>query len=204
MDLKLNKARFNKVLVFRKELLRHLGYFQGYSLKVEKYLPEVLNPQNNFFIERNIAESNQSYKQIIPYIVLRFQNSLFTFKRGISSNEKRLVGLYSVGLGGHIEETDQKTLNENTYLRAIKREIDEEVKIRTTYSEHILALINDDSNFVGKVHFGIMHIWDLKEPNVISRAPEIAEGAFCSIFELGKIRKKLEKWSQIALEVLTH
>ena len=78
----------------------------------------------------------------------------------------------------------------------------EEVKLDTMYREHVVALINDDSTEVGKVHLGIMHIWDVAEPKVAKREGLITQASFAPIEELKKHINELETWSQIAIEVL--
>ena len=168
-----------KVLVFESKLLDTIGFFQGYCLDVDKYLSKILDAKNNCFKERETAEHDFAFKQIIPYVVLRHKNSLFSYVRGKGGNEKRLSGLRSIGLGGHIEPTDRKigSSTRELYLRATKRELQEEVKIETSHVDNIVALINDESTAVGRVHFGVMHLWDLASPKVIAQEHEISESS---------------------------
>ena len=58
------------VLVFETQLLKQIGMFQGLSFELDKYLDIVLNPKNHTFIKRKEAESNRSYKQLIPYALI--------------------------------------------------------------------------------------------------------------------------------------
>lgn len=193
----------HKVLVFNSELLENLGKFQGFTLNVEKYISEILNPKNNFFLDRNKAEQSPEYKQLIIYVVLRFKNSFFTYTRGSQSGEKRLTGLRSIALGGHVEQIDKKraTSDRKLYHMTAMRELKEEVVIKSDYFEHIVALINDDSNEVGKVHFGVLHIWDLLEPNVTKKEEMILEEGFIPLQKLKKLNN-FESWSQITLKIL--
>jgi predicted NUDIX family phosphoesterase len=194
------------VLVSRAEALNHLDRFQGYKLGVDQYLKVLLDPSNNFFMDRDLAEHDAKYKQIIPYVVLRYRNSIFNYVRGKKSSETRLVAMRSIGVGGHIEPIDQSLFSSDRdmYLEAARREVNEEVKLDTIYREQVVALINDDSTEVGKVHLGIMHIWDVAEPNVTKREGLITQAGFVHIDELKKNLDELETWSQIALEVLEH
>ncbi len=192
------------VLVFEASLFQDLGEFKGYTLEVERYLPNLLNPENTFFLERNRAERDFRYKQLIPYVVLRFGDSVFSYVRGKKSTESRLVARRSMGVGGHIEPIDHGLFSSyrDMYLEAARREVNEEVELGSRYTEHIAALINDDSNDVGKVHFGVMHIWDLAEPRVTKREGLITQGAFVTLESLKTQIHELETWSQIALKVL--
>jgi predicted NUDIX family phosphoesterase len=192
------------VLVCEASLIRRIGGFQGYYLGIAEYLGTVLKPVNNFFLERDRAEKDHAYKQLIPYIVLRCGDSVFSYVRGRKSSESRLVAKRSIGVGGHIEPVDMSLFSSDRdmYLEAARREVREEIELDTQYTERIVALINDDSTDVGKVHLGIMHIWDLAEPKVSKREGLITQAGFLSIESLQAKWDELETWSQIALQVL--
>lgn len=194
------------VLVSTREAVDRLGIHQGYNLNFEECMGVLLDPTNNRFMERKLAECDENHKQLIPYVILRFGNSVFSYTRGKKSSEARLVARRSIGVGGHIEPVDQSLFSSDRdmYLEAARREVNEEVKLDTMYREQVVALINDDSTEVGKVHLGIMHIWDVAEPKVTKREGLITQAGFVHIEELKKNLDELETWSQIALEVLEH
>lgn len=193
-----------RVLAIERQLLSQIGLFDGYETSLDRYLPFIFNPTLTCFIRRDIAERDTTFKQLIPYIVLRHEDTLFSYVRGKKSSESRLVAMRSIGVGGHIEPADQSLFSSDRemYLEAARREVNEEVKLDTSYVEHIVALINDDSTEVGRVHLGIMHIWDLAEPKVTKREGLITQAGFVSIERLKEQIKELETWSQIALRVL--
>ena len=83
---------------------------------------------------------------------------------------------------------------------AVKREVEEEVVVNTGHTDSIVALLNDESNEVGKVHLGIVHFWNLDEPNVDKREQMITQMSFMSPDELQQIRDTLETWSQKCLD----
>lgn len=192
------------VLVSRMETLDRLGRFQGFSQNVDGYLNLLLHPSNNLFMDRDVAEHDDHYKQLIPYVVLRFGESIFSYVRGKRSSESRLVAMRSIGIGGHIEPADQSLFSSDRdmYLEAARREVSEEVRLDSDYHETIVALINDDSTDVGKVHLGIMHIWDLAEPRVTKREGLITQSSFVPVETLKGNLEELETWSRIALQVL--
>jgi len=192
------------ILVTTTQTVDHLGRFQGYTLNVESYVEVLLGPRNNLFMDRDLAEHDNQFKQLIPYVILRFGDSVFSYVRGKKSSETRLVAMRSIGVGGHIEPTDQSLFSSDheMYLEAARREVCEEVKLDSPYQESIVALINDDSTDVGKVHLGIMHIWDLAEPRVTKREGLITQSGFVPIETLKANLDELETWSQIALRVL--
>lgn len=186
------------VMVIPSNVLWEGGYFQGLHFDTEKYLSLIEDRNKTIFKKRKDAESDPSYKQIIPYVILSYKNTLFSYRRGKLLSEKRLVGNYSIGIGGHISVNDVN-LFDVPYKDAMRRELYEEVEITASYSQWIVGLINDDSNDVGKVHFGIVYIFDLESPDVKSREKSINEGKFVAISSLQKDIKKYENWSQICI-----
>jgi len=82
----------------------------------------------------------------------------------------------------------------------LKREINEEVVIESPYTQRVVALLNDDSNDVGKVHFGVVHVLTLDKPLVKPREKSINETKFLAISELQKDVEKFENWSKICIQ----
>ncbi|MGD0590485.1 MAG: NUDIX domain-containing protein [Bacteroidota bacterium] len=187
------------VLVFPTQLLEQIGAFQGLSFELDKYLDIILNPKNHTFLKRKDAESNPAYKQLIPYALLHCGGDVFVYRRGKLLAEKRLLGNFSLGVGGHISVTDPGLFG-TTYEDGLKREINEEVNIESRYTQRIVALLNDDSNDVGKVHFGIVHVLALEKPLVKPREKSINETRFLSMSELQKDIDKFENWSKICIQ----
>jgi predicted NUDIX family phosphoesterase len=187
------------VLVFPTQILDRIGTFQGISFEVDKYMDVILNPMNHTFLKRKDAETNPEYKQLIPYALLHCGSDVFVYRRGKLLAEKRLLGNYSLGIGGHISVTDPGLFGTN-YEDGLKREINEEVIIESTYTQRIVALINDDSNEVGKVHFGIVHALTLDKPLVKPREKSINETKFVGINALQKDVDGFENWSKICIE----
>jgi len=200
----LMKPPIENVLVVKRSLFDELGSFQGLNFEPEKYLKAILSRGSNFFIPRPEAESNPAYKQIIPYALIVFQNSLLHYVRGKKAGEQRLIAKGSIGVGGHMNETDESlfAMDEQAYRAGVEREVNEEIKIDTPFEDHIVALLNDDSTEVGRVHLGIVHIFKLKEPKVQKREAMITGLTFLTKEELVSRRKSLESWSQICVDSL--
>ena len=192
------------VLVIRRSLFDELGSFQGLNFGPEKYLKAILSRGSNFFIPRPKAESNPAYKQIIPYALIVFQNTVLHYVRGKKAGEQRLIAKGSIGIGGHMNETDESlfAMDEHAYRAGVEREVNEEIKIDAAFEDEIVALLNDDSTEVGQVHLGIVHIFKLKEPKVQKREAMITGLTFLTKEELMSRRESLESWSQICLDSL--
>jgi predicted NUDIX family phosphoesterase len=198
-----------EILVVKRELLDELGSFQGINANVERYLPSLLNPANNFFMDRGAAEDDPSHKQLIPYCLFRVQDETGTrylhYNRGKSGGESRLHAQGSMGIGGHINPVDEREdhLGMDTYMAGVDREIDEELNISGTHSHKIVALLNDDSNSVGQVHLGVVHMVDLENDQVTANEDAIANLGFFTIEELrGELYQYLETWTQACVDAL--
>jgi predicted NUDIX family phosphoesterase len=192
------------VLVIRRSLFDELGTFQGLSFEPEKYLKAILSRGNNLFIPRVEAETNPAYKQIIPYAVIVFEDAVLHYVRGKRAGEQRLIAKGSIGIGGHMNETDESlfAIDEQAYRAGVEREVNEEIQIETPFEDRIVALLNDDSTEVGRVHLGIVHVFRLKEPKVQKREAMITGLTFLTKEELLERHDALETWSQICLDSL--
>ncbi|HAZ63082.1 MAG TPA: hypothetical protein DCZ72_05660 [Armatimonadetes bacterium] len=82
------------------------------------------------------AETNEAWRQVIPYVLLRAANgTYFTYRRLPASGESRLVGRHSLGVGGHLNDEfgaerysyDANILRPNTFAAGVQRELDEEL-----------------------------------------------------------------------------
>jgi predicted NUDIX family phosphoesterase len=192
------------VLVVRRSLLDQLGNFHGLNFEPKKYLAALLSRGNNFFFPRVRAENDPTYKQIIPYVLLAFENKVLCYVRGKKAGEQRLVAKGSIGIGGHMNETDESlfALDEHAYRAGVEREVNEEIKIDVRFQDRIVALLNDDTTEVGRVHLGIVHVFDLAEQKVEKREAMITNLTFLTKAELMARRESLENWSQICLDSL--
>jgi predicted NUDIX family phosphoesterase len=192
------------VLVIRRSLFDQLGSFQGLNFEPAKYLNMLLSRGNNFFFPRAQAENDPTYKQIIPYVLLAFKNKVLYYVRGKKAGEQRLVAKGSIGIGGHMNETDESlfALDEQAYRAGVEREVNEEIKIDTQFEDRIVALLNDDATEVGRVHLGVVHVFKLAEPKVEKREAMITNLAFLTKDELMARRESLESWSQICVDSL--
>ncbi len=192
------------ILVIRRALFDELGAFQGLCFDVERYLPALLARENNFFMSRPQAEQDPSFKQIIPYVLLTHEGKVLHYVRGKKAGEQRLVSKGSIGIGGHMNDSDEGlfALDRAAYDMAVQREVGEELKIGTTYRNRAVALLNDDSNEVGRVHLGVVHVFELDQPDVRKGEAMITELQFLDHEQLAAKRELMESWSQICFDSL--
>lgn len=198
-------AQEEQVLVIPRKELEKVGIFHGLMMDADKYLKSIFTPGVPRFMPRSLAEKDPSFKQIIPYVLMACDGRYLSYVRGKRAGETRLVGNRSIGIGGHINPTDDMALFGDfyeTYLNAVKREVEEEVTVGTTFTNQIVALLNDDSNEVGSVHLGVVHLWTLDAPEVARREQMITQMAFMSLPELRAAQNTLETWSALCLGYL--
>jgi len=195
-------SEIENVLVVRRSLFDELGSFHGLNFEPEKYLGALLSRGNNFFLPRAQAENDPSYKQIIPYAILAQGDRVLHYVRGKKAGEQRLVAKGSIGIGGHMNDGDESLFawDEHAYRSGVEREVNEEVKIETTFDDRIVALLNDDTTEVGRVHLGIVHVLQLAEPKVQKREAMITNLEFLTKDDLLARREQLETWSQLCLD----
>jgi predicted NUDIX family phosphoesterase len=188
------------ILVVPTMLFHELGYFQGFSSDVDRYLKTLLDPAHTSYRPRPEMENDPSYKQLIPYCLFQFEDKIFHYRRGTDQGEARLHSKRSFGIGGHISSEDDAS--ENAYEEGMRREIAEEVFLESGVRQECIGLINDDETEVGRVHLGVVHRFHLDSPKVRPREASIMETGFAAPGDLVASLDEFESWSQICLEYL--
>ena len=210
------------ILVIPRTEFDKRGEFQGFMpIKDREDVGRYLGMGDNgekplaFFKRRGDAEEDPNFKQIIPYIVLVCGTSVFTYTRSKGGGENRLHDQLSIGLGGHVDSTDDDDPFW-AYLKAVKRELMEEVGLDLNHDATkgtLAGLVNDDLDNdgkhavpVGQVHLGLVHIINLNETMaaaVLKNAHEreIENPRFIPVGEFRDnaygIFDKLESWSKM-------
>lgn len=200
-------AHQEQVLVIERSVFEQVGLFQGITFEVDRYLDAFFRAGVPRFMLRSKAETDPSFKQLIPYVMIAHQGKMLSYVRGKRAGETRLVGLRSIGIGGHINPVDhESSINtdfRDAYRSAVEREVAEEINVDSTHRDSVVALLNDDSNEVGQVHLGIVHLWELEAPKVSKREQMITQMTFMTPAELQTARDTLETWSQLCLDNLS-
>lgn len=193
-----------QVLVIKRDLLDAVGSFQGFLGDPGEHLDAFLAEGSNFYLPRDDAEEDPSHKQIIPYAVFHYQGRFLHYVRGNASGEQRLASKGSIGIGGHVNTTDvgASGLARDAYLTGVAREVEEELNVSSGYRQRVVGLLNDDSNSVGQVHLGVVHLFDLEGDAVSSNEDAITELEFLDIEDLQRRADRLETWSSILVDNL--
>ena len=195
-----------RVLVIPRERFDRFGAFQGFTRDVAKY-HELKEDMDTIFVRREDAERDPGYKQVIPYCVFARRNGdaveLLSYQRAPKGGDARLQSKFSIGIGGHINDGDAH------YEAAMKREVFlEELNITAGIDDPLsldipwVGLINDDSNEVGRVHLGFVHLC-IMHPHVRieSKDPKLINMAWRTVSSIVE-DLELETWSRLcAVEV---
>lgn len=197
------KPREQILVAYRANLLEYFTLPKQGIQKIRNVdLLNVFKAKYAFFDDRKTAETDPNKKQFIPYCVLRVGDRILRYTRGSKGEETRLHTKKSIGFGGHINPIDQTGEHPNlkTYLEAVKRELKEEVGIKLQNIPHPICLINDDTNPVGQVHLGFVHILDISLKEAKSAEDAIENLEEVSLQTLKNQSESLETWSQLIIQ----
>jgi predicted NUDIX family phosphoesterase len=169
-----------------------VGIFTPDTAQVEKAVLD-----NCTFMARARAEKDYEFKQVIPYVVIRNEGRYLLIWRTAKQTEARLHNLYSLGVGGHINDTDVPAPDSNLILTGMRRELTEEISVEGEQSCDLVGIINDDSTDVSRVHVGFVFILRTSTPRYTIMEPEKYTAAWKSAEELAGHFDQMESWAQI-------
>jgi len=187
-------------------LLRHRSGGEGFELLdpwgVESLVRDI---SGGFFQSRYDCETDEEVLQLIPYIILFGpEGTVFSYVRAKNMNDygdDRLFGKHSIGLGGHINESDGPDFLEN----GLRRELNEEVNISEVYSEPCLVgTMAAREEAVDRVHFGLVYATHTAGSVEVNESALIS-GRMIRIDEIesdSQLGKKYETWSRILVPSL--
>jgi predicted NUDIX family phosphoesterase len=148
------------------------------------------------FRPRSEMEVDRTWKQVIPYLVLRDGPRYFLMRRTKAGADARLHDRYSIGVGGHLNPGDRDLAG------GLRREWREEVDADFEPEYRHIGLLNDDSTDVGSVHVGAVYVADAAGRRVAIRETEKLSGAFADPAEAADVIDRMESWSALAFEHL--
>ena len=202
----MSKYAGEEVLVVPRSLFDAIGSFEGIrTTDINAAISQLLDPENHFFMDRAEAEDDPTHKQLIPYCVIRCGDRILNYTRGKAGGESRLHAQRSVGVGGHINpvDTGNGRTGPDAYEAAVERELAEELIFDKFHQNHVIALLNDDTNPVGRVHLGIVHLIEIESDHVQSNEDALADLRFTELPTLaGPEFDALETWSQFCIQHL--
>ncbi|MEX1170793.1 MAG: DNA mismatch repair protein MutT [Chloroflexota bacterium] len=184
-----------RVFVVPRSVVPHAAAW--YGLRIDELDPFVAAVERHGRYElRAEMEHDPSFKQIIPYLVLRDGERYFLMQRTTAGGDARLHGLYSIGVGGHLNPGD------GGLLGGLEREWHEELVADFLPDFHLVALLNDDTTPVGAVHLGAVYVADVAGRPVAIRETDKLRGGFAEPVEVAAVVERMETWSRLAFEFL--
>jgi predicted NUDIX family phosphoesterase len=157
---------------------------------------EALVAREGRFAPRAEMEIDRSFKQVIPYLVLRDGTRYFLMRRTRAGADARLHDRWSIGVGGHLNPGD------GDLGGGLRREWSEEVEANFVPEFELVGLLNDDTTEVGSVHVGAVFVADAAGRPVRIRETEKLTGAFAEPAEVASGSEGLETWSRLVFEAL--
>jgi predicted NUDIX family phosphoesterase len=153
---------------------------------------------NHSFRSRAIVEEDPSFKQIIPYVVVRHGDRYLLTRRTERQTERRLHGKYSLGIGGHINDLENPDGVSDVIRAGLERELNEEVRILgKRLSLDLVGVISDDTTPVGKVHLGLVFILQTDTDQYSIQEADLMTAEWASVEFLREKVPMMETWSQI-------
>jgi predicted NUDIX family phosphoesterase len=149
------------------------------------------------FEPRVAMEVDPSFKQVIPYLVLRDGERYFLMRRTRAGADARLHDRYSIGVGGHINPGD------GGLLGGLRREWAEELVAGFEPEFRLVGLLNDDTTEVGAVHVGAVYVADAAGHPVGIRETNKLTGAFEEPDRVAAVVDRMETWSALVFEFLS-
>jgi predicted NUDIX family phosphoesterase len=167
------------------------------SVNLDRCLNYIL--ANHSFRSRDLVEEDPSFKQIIPYVLVRHGDRYLLTRRTTRQTESRLHGKSSIGVGGHINDTEKFAAGQNVIEAGLERELDEEIHLLgRRQSLKLVGIISDDSTPVGQVHLGLVFILETDSPDFRVNEPDLMTAEWASMEMLQETFPRMETWSQIA------
>jgi predicted NUDIX family phosphoesterase len=152
------------------------------------------------FRSRSEMEVDETWKQVIPYPILRDGHRWFLMRRTKAGGDARLHDRFSIGVGGHVNPDDGGL--DGDLSIALRREWREELDVDFVPEFRFVGLLNDDTAAVGRVHVGLVYEGDAAGRPVAIRETEKLSGAFVDAADVAAVADRLETWSWLAFEFL--
>ena len=148
------------------------------------------------FRPRGEMEVDRSWKQVIPYLVLRDGPRVFLMRRTKAGGDSRLHDRFSIGVGGHLNPGD------GDLAGGLRREWREEIAAEFEPEFRLIGLLNDDSTDVGSVHVGAVYVADAGSRPVAIRETDKLSGGFAEPADAAAVVDRMESWSALVFEHL--
>ncbi|MHB8718315.1 MAG: hypothetical protein ACYDAC_05425 [Candidatus Dormibacteria bacterium] len=151
---------------------------------------------------RDLVEDDPSMQQIIPYCVVHHphDDTWLLTRRLRRSSEKRLHHRYSLGVGGHVNPVDG--ISGDPVVGGVMREWAEEVVCPEPATARLVAMLNDDTTPVSRVHLGLVFLVEPRAGTTSVREVDKLEGECLRLESMRVHYLSMESWSQLVFDDL--
>ena len=150
------------------------------------------------FLKRANAEHDYTHKQLIPYAIIHNSDGkILCYQR--HGSEERLSGIFSLGIGGHVNDNDVGDCLSKILTNGLRREFAEEIGLNLPENRfELLGMINEDESEVGHCHIGVVYSVSIgDEPMTFDN--EIFNPQWLNLEDIAL--SKFELWSSLALRL---
>ncbi len=192
------------ILAIRKSELPSAVAAPGFHAIDEPLIAAIFQQAGLWLGPRKVLESDEMFRQIIPYIVLRNGRRLLVYRRSTAGAEKRLHGLLSIGLGGHIDLSDIVVSSGEldlwpTLRAAADRELREELGKVSVQSHTWIGVLTEDATSVGRVHLGVVGVCVIDDDVVEPADEAVCDVRWAEVGTLEYASDAMESWSAMLL-----
>ncbi len=157
----------------------------GFTQAFDRDVRELLAAGVGCWLDKERAEQDPAWKQLIPYCLIVRDGKLLSYRRGQACGESRLAGKLAFGIGGHVDKSRDEAPGDvvcPAYVRhgaAIRRglgaELGEELEIGGAgllIRPYFEGFLYDELTEVGRVHLGLVYLLELPKHAVVRSVDE--------------------------------
>lgn len=150
------------------------------------------------FGERETLETDESFRQIVVYVLTMKGDNILCYQRSKKGGEDRLHNLQSFGIGGHVNigdivQLEGQILIADTLWQACNREYNEELNM-SLISSKLVGILKLSETVVDRVHLGMVYISNI-DVDMFEHDETITNLRWVKKYKAGQV-ENLETWSQ--------
>lgn len=177
-----------------------LGLAEGFNALSEEAIGRMFDPEQIWFGPRSLLETNEHFRQLVSYVVMRHGERVLSYRRTAKGGESRLHGRMSLGIGGHFNISDVASKDGvidamASLERACARELAEEIECRAPERTQMVGVIRESGNAVSRVHLGVVVECWLNDTEVRLLDAGLNDARFLTPEELVAHKAEMETWS---------
>lgn len=185
-----------QVLTIASDIIFKKERWQGIKRDNLDYYLNLIKRYSQFKLRQDV-ENDNSFQQIIPYIIFNFKNQYFFYNYLKEAGEKRLINNCQVGVAGHINPIDLRP-GEDILMAGAMREWEEEVVYGGNLIEKkLVGILNDERRRVESVHLGLLYHFTGDSPQITIKEKDKLKGGLVKLEDLEKYLENANGWPQI-------